>query len=79
MIDQTTQRPIEVSLEGDAGPYIMVPVQQLADVRHILDAHQIGYWVDLNAIAIDGEPAVTVINLRRGVDPTPVQELLDAA
>ena len=79
MIDVTTKKPLYVSTDGDAGPYIMVPVQQIDDVRTLLDANNIPYWVDEDAISFDGKPEVTVVNLGRGSDAPRVQNILDNA
>lgn len=78
MIDTTTDKPLYVSTDGDAGPYIMVPVAQLERVRALLDANQVPYWVDEEAISLDGNPEVAVINLGHGTDPKKVQNLLDS-
>lgn len=77
MIDSFTKGPLYVSTDGTAGPYIMVPVSQLGDVRGLLDAKGVRYSVDEDAISLDGEPEVSVINLGRGVDPEAVQTILD--
>lgn len=79
MIDSTTKQPLYVSTDGDTGPYIMVPVQQIDDVRSLLDANAVPYWVDEEAISLDGKPEVTVVNLGRGADPGTVQAILDNA
>jgi hypothetical protein len=79
MIDVSTQKPLHVSTDGTAGPYIMVPVQQVDDVRALLDAGAIPYWVDTYAISLDGKPEVTVINLDPGTDSADVQHILDSA
>lgn len=79
MKDSSTKKPIRVSTDGDAGPYVMVPVSQLAEVRALLDKHHVRYWVDEDAISLDGEPEVTVINLSRGTNPVAVQRILDNA
>ncbi len=79
MIDISTKKPLYVSTDGDAVPYIMVPVQQIGDVCALLDAKKIPYWVDEEAISLDGKPEVTVVNLRHGVDVRALQTLLDNA
>lgn len=79
MIDATTKKPLYVSTDGDAGPYIMVPVQQIDDVRALLDANNVPYWVDEAAISLDGNPEVTVVNLGYRADPAVVQGILDGA
>ncbi len=79
MIDQCTNKPLSVSANGDTGPYIMVPVQQIDDVRGLLDANDIPHWVDEDAISLDGKPEITVVNLGRGCDAKAVQKFLDDA
>lgn len=78
MTDATTKTPLRVSTEGTAGPYLRVPVSQLAEVRRLLDSRRISYWVGENAISLDGAPEVAVINLGRGGDAAAVQTVLDS-
>jgi hypothetical protein len=78
MTDTTTRKPLHVSTDGGAGPYIMVPVSQLDKVTALLDANRVSYWVDEEAISLDGKPEVTVINLGHRGDPVTVQRLLDS-
>lgn len=78
MIDTTTDKPLYVSTDGDAMPYIMVPVEQLESVKALLNANKVLYWVDEEAISLDGKPEVAVINLVHGSDPRRVQNLLDS-
>jgi hypothetical protein len=77
MTDATTQQRLRVSTDGTAGPYIMVPVSQLEEVKRLLDDRQIRYWVEENAISLDGGPYITVINLGRDGNATAVQAILD--
>lgn len=79
MINSSTKRPLYVSTDGDAGPYIMVPVQQLEELRRLLDKSNVAYWVDEGAISLNGKPEITVVNLRRNADADAVQRLLDNA
>lgn len=79
MIDKMTKRPLRVSTDGVAGPYLMVPVDQLESVRKALDSHNIRYWVDADAISLDGEPAITVINFGFAGDADQIQSILDKA
>jgi len=78
MIDTTTRQPLSVSTDGDAGPYIMVPVAQLDKVTALLEANKIPHWVDDEAISLDGKPEVAVINLGHGSNPATVQRLFDS-
>jgi hypothetical protein len=78
MIDTTTRQPLHVSTDGNALPYIMVPVAQLDKVKALLEANRVPCWVDEEAISLDGKPEVAVINLGHGSNPATVQSLLDS-
>jgi hypothetical protein len=79
MNDVTTQQPLYVSTDGTAGPYIMVPVAQLEEVKRLLDGHRVRYWVEENAISLDAGPYISVINLGREGNASAVQAILDEA
>lgn len=79
MIDEMTKDQLRISTDGIAGPYLMVPLTQLARVRERLDRHSIRYWVDADAISLDGRPAVVVVNFGRAGDAVRIQALLDEA
>jgi hypothetical protein len=79
MTDATTQQPLRVSTDGTAGPYIMVPVSQIDEVKRLLNDHCIRNWVDENAISVDGGPYISVINLGREGNAQAVQAILDNA
>ncbi len=53
VIDEMTRDRLRISTDGIAGPYLMVPMAQLAHVRDVLDRHQVRYWVDSDAISLD--------------------------
>ncbi len=77
MIDEMTQNQLRVSTDGVAGPYLMLPLGQLRRIRELLDRHAIRYWVDSQAISLDGKPAIVVINFGRAGDASQIQTLLD--
>jgi hypothetical protein len=79
MIDATTRERIIVYDEGTAGPYIMLPLDQLEAVEQILRDNEVPHWTDADAVSLDGKPAIVVINLGSGADAAAVQRLLDAA
>jgi hypothetical protein len=79
MIDEMTRDQLRVSTDGVAGPYLMVPMAQLGRVRDLLDRHAVRYWVDADAISLDGKPAVAVVNFGRAGDPARIQALLNGA
>ena len=79
MIDEMTQSNLRVSNDGTAGPYLMVPVTQLDTVLAVLNRRTVRYWVDADAISLDNEPAITVINFGRSGDAARIQAILDEA
>ena len=79
MIDEMTRNSLCVSSDGIAGPYLMVPVTQLDAVLAVLDSNHVRYWVDADAISLDNEPAITVINFGRSGDAARIQTILDEA
>lgn len=79
MLDEMTKDRLRISTDGVAGPYLMVPLAQLARVRERLDRHSVRYWVDADAISLDGKPAVVVVNFGRTGDAARIQTLLDEA
>jgi len=78
MIDTTTRERLRVAADGIAGPYLMIPVSQVPRIREALDRHRVHYWIDADAISLDGKPAVTVVNFGRTGDAQRVQRILDA-
>jgi len=78
MIDSITKERIVVYTEGTGGPYIMVANDQLNSVVEALRQHRVAYWVDDDAISLDGDPAVAVVNFSRGTDVSAAQRILDA-
>ena len=74
MIDEMTRESLRVESDVIAGPYLEIALPQLDAVLALLDRHEVYYWVDADAISLDNEPAVTVINFgkrrRRGPDPS---------
>jgi hypothetical protein len=79
LIDGITQDTLRVSTDAVAGPYLMVTLTQLDAVLAALDRHQVRYWVGADAISLDNEPAITVINFGRTGDGARIQAILDEA
>jgi len=79
MIDKKTEDRLHVKSDVVAGPFLMLPLSQLAVVRELLDRHAIHYWVDSEAISLDGKPAKVVINFGRKGDAARIQAALDEA
>ena len=79
MIDEMTRDALRVSTDGTAGPYLMLPLSQLDAVVALLDRHDIRYWVDADAISLDNEPLIAVINFGRSGESDRIQAILDEA
>lgn len=77
MIDTATKKNLCVSTHDAARPYIVVPTNQLSQVRDLLETNRVRFWVDHLSISIDGKPAVTVVHLGRDTDAKQVQTILD--
>ncbi len=79
MIDQETQERLQISTDGDAGPYLMVPLEQVPAIRAVLQQHGITHSLDEDAIQFDDKPIIALINFGRGADSARIQQLLDSA
>lgn len=79
MIDTETRQRILVHTEGTGGPYIMATIDQVGAIEQLLQDNHVSFWVDADAISLDGNPAISVVNLGRGADVARIQQLLDAA
>jgi hypothetical protein len=77
MIDGTAKDTLRVSAAGIAGPYLMVPLTQLDAVVAALDRHKVWYWVDADAISLDNEPLIAVINFGKSGEAARIQAILD--
>jgi hypothetical protein len=77
MTDTVTRKPIKVETHGGELGYIRIPLAQLDTVTAVLDANKVPYWVDEEALSMDGGPEITWINLDEDADLALVQRLLD--
>lgn len=78
MIDTTTRKPVSVSSDGEVGPYVFLPLEQLEKAKALLDTNKVSYWIDEEVISFDGKPEVAVINFKTGTSQVMVQGLLDS-
>ncbi len=77
MIDTSTNKELRVRAGGTAWPYLMVTLDQLAEVRRHLDQHKVPYSVDEDAISLDGELETVFVDFVRGADAPAIQAILD--
>jgi len=78
MIDLELNGRLVVHSEGEAGPYLMVPLRQLPAVEEVLRSQSIGFSVSRDAIQVDGHEAVVLIDFGRRADASRIQTVLDA-
>jgi hypothetical protein len=79
MIDTTTQKPLRVTTAGGAGPYLILPYEQLDQVTALLDANRIPYYVWDEVLSMDGGPEVAWIHFEdEGINAAVIQRLLDS-
>jgi hypothetical protein len=69
---------IIVSTEGDGGPYVIVPPQDVERVKGCLDQGGYGYSVYRGAVRLNKTPVLDGVNLGQNVDPVAVQGHLDS-
>jgi hypothetical protein len=79
MLDIETRAPLRVSVDGDAGPYLMFPLDQLPDVRRVLGENGITYAIEEDAIQLDDKLAIAIIDFDLDADVAHIQSVLDAA
>lgn len=77
MIDVELNDRLTVHTEGDAGPYLMVPIQQLAQVEAVLHNAHITYSLSRDVVQVDGHDADALIDFGRRADPARIQTILD--
>ncbi len=70
---------LRCTLEDPQFDTLWVSLDQLEAVLAVLDRHKVRYWVDGDAISLDNEPFVTVINFDRRAEPSRIQAILDEA
>jgi hypothetical protein len=79
VIDHETQHELKVSVEGSAGAYLTVPLDQLPNVRRVLENNGIVHFISQDVIELDGRPPIAIIDFARGADTCRIQAALDAA
>jgi hypothetical protein len=79
MIDIETQAPLKINTDGDAGPYLMVPLNQLPEVRRVLEHNGIKHVIEDDAIQWDDKPVIAIVDFDYRADVAKIQAALDAA
>jgi hypothetical protein len=77
MIDSITKEPIQVRRYPEAWPYIRLPLDQLDQLKRILDGAGYRYHVAKYALAVKGQPYTVEVSLEHRADVAALQKLLD--
>ena len=84
MLDMITKKPLQVQPGGNpagqyaSGPRLRVPLDQLAEIRAVLERHKFQHWTNEFAISIDNGPSYIAIVFSRYEKLEPIQAALDA-
>ena len=70
-----TIKPVSLSTDGEAGPYIMTPVQYVDQVRNFLVDRGIRFNLDHASFQRKGIPEFTVFNISRDCRKDQVTEI----
>ena len=79
MIDSELHKPIEVFDGGGAGPYLMVPQEQVPAMTAALRGAGFSFWVGHQMVSIRGGPYIAFIHFRRGAEADRISEVLASA
>jgi hypothetical protein len=78
MIDCETHQPIHVNQDGDAGPYLMIPVQQIDEVSRVLRDHDVPFSIARDAVSLDGQEVIAVLDFGLDANAQAIQSILDS-
>jgi hypothetical protein len=78
MIDIELHTPLLIRTEGNAGPYLLVPIQQIENVEAVLRAARIAFSISRDAVQLNGHDAIALVDFGRRADAAAIQAVLDA-
>jgi hypothetical protein len=78
MTENPTKQPIRVFAGAESTGWFIARVDELPEVRAILEANRIRHSISEDQISLNDQPAFSVVILKRGTDAAAVQRLLDA-
>lgn len=76
MIDSKTNQRVVVMTDGNAGPYLTIPITEYDKLKQILDDAGIENSID-KGISDDDVRLDNIINFRKSADPQRIQAILD--
>ena len=77
MINSLTNEPIRVSKYPGAWPYVRVPLDQLDQVKKLLDQAGFRYYVHMHAVSIDGGPYTMDVSFEHRAEVAALQAVFD--
>jgi hypothetical protein len=77
MINSITNEPIQVEKIPGAWPYVRVPLDQLDQVKKLLDNAGFRYSVDKYALSSDGEPYTVDVSFEHRAEVAALQAVFD--
>lgn len=78
MTDAMTKTRMQVDGIGTDYSSLLLQLDQVEDVRHLLDRHGVQYTLDNFALSMNGDPETTIIHLKPRTDGRWVQQILDS-
>jgi hypothetical protein len=78
MIDSITKEPIRVRKYYGAWPYIRLPLDQLDEVKKVLDRAGFRYAVNKYAVSKDGDPYSVGVHFDHRAEVAAIQGVLDS-
>jgi len=78
MLDSSTGEKIDVRVDRECGPYIMIEPAKMARIEQLLKKSGIFYRVENDSNACKGTPEAAVIEFGKDSDPARIQQVLDS-
>jgi hypothetical protein len=78
MLDNNTGERIDVRVDAQCGPYIMIEPAKIARIEALLKENGISYSVEDDSHACKGTPEAAVIEFGKDSDPVRIQHVLDS-
>ena len=76
VINTITKQPLEILIDGKAGPYLNVPENMANKVQDLFRIREFSFWTGAAKASTDGDRIVTIV-FSRTTAPSRIQQLLD--
>lgn len=79
MMDKTTNQPLRlVVAPNNGGAFLRLPYLQVEELRQVLDAQGIRYWVEEMVYSYNGGPQIAIVQFGKNNNPETIQAILDS-